>query len=85
MFIPEGLLNKEKEHVEGFAPEVAWVTYGGSEKLAESALRQTDFRDSFLRPLRENNPLLERPAEALQSVVLGRPLGKDHPSVPSYA
>ncbi|MFQ9149257.1 MAG: proline--tRNA ligase [Eubacteriales bacterium] len=35
MFIPEGLLNKEKEHVEGFAPEVAWVTYGGSEKLAE--------------------------------------------------
>ena len=35
MFIPERLLNKEKEHVEGFAPEVAWVTYGGSEKLAE--------------------------------------------------
>ncbi|MBO4229118.1 MAG: proline--tRNA ligase [Clostridia bacterium] len=35
MFIPEALLNKEKEHVEGFAPEVAWVTYGGSEPLAE--------------------------------------------------
>lgn len=35
MFIPESLLNKEKEHVEGFAPEVAWVTYGGSEKLDE--------------------------------------------------
>lgn len=35
MFIPEGLLNKEKEHVEGFAPEVAWVTYGGNEKLTE--------------------------------------------------
>ena len=35
MFIPEGLLNKEKEHVEGFAPEVAWVTHGGSEKLEE--------------------------------------------------
>ena len=35
MFIPEGLLNKEKEHVEGFAPEVAWVTHGGSEKLTE--------------------------------------------------
>ncbi len=35
MFIPESLLNKEKEHVEGFAPEVAWVTYGGSEKLEE--------------------------------------------------
>lgn len=35
MFIPEGLLNKEKDHVEGFAPEVAWVTHGGSEKLEE--------------------------------------------------
>ncbi len=35
MFIPESLLNIEKEHVEGFAPEVAWVTHGGSEKLEE--------------------------------------------------
>ena len=35
MFIPESLLNKEKEHVEGFAPEVAWVTHGGSEELEE--------------------------------------------------
>lgn len=35
MFIPESLLNVEKEHVSGFAPEVAWVTYGGSDKLEE--------------------------------------------------
>ncbi len=35
MFIPESLLNKEKDHVEGFAPEVAWVTHGGSEPLEE--------------------------------------------------
>ena len=35
MFIPESLLNKEKDHVEGFAPEVAWVTHGGNEKLSE--------------------------------------------------
>ena len=35
MFIPEGLLNREKDHVEGFAPEVAWVTHGGNEKLTE--------------------------------------------------
>lgn len=35
MFIPEKLLQKEKDHVEGFAPEVAWVTHGGNEKLAE--------------------------------------------------
>ncbi len=35
MFIPESLLQKEKDHVEGFAPEVAWVTHGGTEQLAE--------------------------------------------------
>ena len=35
LFIPESLLQKEKDHVEGFAPEVAWVTYGGSEELEE--------------------------------------------------
>jgi prolyl-tRNA synthetase len=35
LFIPESLLQKEKDHVAGFAPEVAWVTHGGSEKLAE--------------------------------------------------
>lgn len=35
LFIPESLLQKEKDHVEGFAPEVAWVTYGGNEKLEE--------------------------------------------------
>ena len=35
MFIPESLLQKEKDHVEGFAPECAWVTIGGSEKLTE--------------------------------------------------
>ncbi|MBQ7265496.1 MAG: proline--tRNA ligase [Firmicutes bacterium] len=35
MFIPESLLQKEKDHVEGFAPEVAWVTHGGGEKLQE--------------------------------------------------
>lgn len=35
MFIPESLLNIEKNHVEGFAPEVAWVTHGGHDKLEE--------------------------------------------------
>ena len=35
MFIPESLLQKEKDHVEGFAPEVAWVTHGGNEELPE--------------------------------------------------
>ena len=35
LFIPESLLKKEAEHVEGFAPEVAWVTHGGDELLTE--------------------------------------------------
>ena len=42
LLIPESLLTKEAEHVEGFAPEVAWVTQGGGEKLAERlAIRPT--------------------------------------------
>ena len=35
VLIPESLLQKEKDHVEGFAPEVAWVTEAGGEKLDE--------------------------------------------------
>jgi len=35
LLIPESLLQKESEHVEGFAPEVAWVTYGGSQRMGE--------------------------------------------------
>jgi len=42
LLIPESLLTKEAEHVEGFAPEVAWVTHGGNEKLTERlAIRPT--------------------------------------------
>jgi prolyl-tRNA synthetase len=42
LFIPESLLIREAEHVEGFAPEVAWVTQGGSEVLTERlAVRPT--------------------------------------------
>ncbi len=38
LFIPESLLRKEKEHVEGFAPQVAWVTRGGDEDLEEKLI-----------------------------------------------
>jgi len=42
LFIPESLLQKEAEHVEGFAPEVAWVTHGGDDELEERlAVRPT--------------------------------------------
>src|SRR5678810_1419141 len=39
LFIPESLLMKESEHVEGFAPQVAWVTRGGNEPVSYTHLR----------------------------------------------
>ena len=51
MFIPESLLQKEKDHVEGFAPEVAWVTQGGlqplQEKMCVRPTSETLFCDFF--------------------------------------
>lgn len=56
MFIPESLLVKEKEHVEGFSPEVAWVTQAGDTKLPERlAVRPTSeaiMYDSFSKWIR---------------------------------
>lgn len=53
LFIPESLLQKEKDHVKGFAPEVAWVTMGGNEKLPERLCvrptSETLFCDHFSR------------------------------------
>lgn len=60
LLIPEGLLNKEKELVEGFAPEVAWVTMGGSKELEERlCIRPTsetvfcDFYKSFIKSYKD--------------------------------
>jgi prolyl-tRNA synthetase len=56
LLIPEKLLQKEKEHVEGFSPEVAWVTYTGESKLDERlAVRPTSetiMYDSFSKWIR---------------------------------
>ena len=53
MFIPESLLKKEAEHVEGFSPEVAWVTKAGNtelnEKLAIRPTSETIMYESFSR------------------------------------
>lgn len=61
MFIPESLLQKEKDHVEGFAPEVAWVTHGGSEPLAERLCvrptSETLFCEHFAKIVRSYNDL----------------------------
>ena len=60
LFIPESLLQKEKDHVEGFAPEVAWVTQGGNEPL-----RSPNIGNAVLRPLRAHHPFLARSAQAV--------------------
>ena len=61
MLIPESLLQKEKDHVEGFAPECAWVTMGGGEKLEERyAVRPTSetlFCDHFSHVLQSHRDL----------------------------
>ena len=61
MLIPESLLQKEKDHVEGFAPECAWVTHGGNEKLEERyAIRPTSetlFCEHFANVLQSHRDL----------------------------
>jgi len=61
MLIPESLLQKEKDHVEGFAPECAWVTHGGGEKLEERyAIRPTSetlFCEHFAQVLQSHRDL----------------------------
>ena len=73
MFIPESLLQKEKDHVEGFAPEVAWVTHGGLQPLQERMCvrptSETLFCDFYKNDIQSYRDLP-------QSVVFGCPLGK---------
>ena len=61
MLIPESLLQKEKDHVEGFAPECAWVTMGGGEELEEKyAIRPTSetlFCEHFANVLQSHRDL----------------------------
>ena len=61
MFIPESLLQKEKDHVEGFAPEVAWVTHGGLEPLQERLCvrptSETLFCDFYARDIQSYRDL----------------------------
>ena len=61
MFIPESLLQKEKDHVEGFAPEVAWVTHGGlnplQERLCVRPTSETLFCDLWARTVKSHRDL----------------------------
>ena len=61
MFIPESLLQKEKDHVEGFAPEVAWVTHGGlnplQERLCVRPTSETLFCDFYAKEIQSHRDL----------------------------
>ena len=61
MFIPESLLDKEKDHVEGFAPEVAWVTHGGldplQERLCVRPTSETLFCDFYQKEIQSHRDL----------------------------
>ena len=61
MFIPESLLQKEKDHVEGFAPEVAWVTHGGldplQERLCVRPTSETLFCDFYQKEIQSHRDL----------------------------
>ena len=83
LFIPASLLMKEKEHVEGFAPQVAWVTKGGDEELAEPlVVRPTSeviigtLYAKWIQSWRD----LPGPH---QPVGQRRPLGESHAAVPA--
>ena len=85
VLIPESLLQKEKDHIEGFAPEVAWVTHGGMEQLQERfCIRPTSetlFCDVWSKTVQSYR---DRPAEGVEPVVFCAPLGEDDKTVPAF-
>ena len=58
IFVPESLLLKEAEHVEGFAPEVAWVTHAGQRGAGGAAGDPPDLRDDLRRDVQQVGPVV---------------------------
>ncbi len=84
LFVPRSLLEKEAEHVEGFDPQVAWVTRAGGEDLTEwLAIRPTS-EATHRRGRQGLDPVLSRPAAAAQPVEQRRPLGAAHAPLPAH-
>jgi len=84
LLIPESYLKKEAEHVEGFDPELAWVTIGGQGGARGAARHQADEREHHLRLLQELDPELPRPPHPHKPVVQRPALGEGHPPLPPY-
>ena len=84
LFVPKSLLEREAEHVEGFNPQVAWVTHAGGEELDEPlAIRPTseaiiaEAVKDWIQSYRDL-PLLDEPVEQR------RPLGDAHAALPAH-
>ena len=84
LFIPESLIMREAEHVEGFAPQVAWVTKGGNEEARGEADHPSDVGSHHRHDVREVDPVLARSARPHQSVGERRPLGEGHAAIPAH-
>ncbi len=84
LFIPESLLMKEAEHVEGFAPQVAWVTKGGTEELEEKLIVRPTSETHLRGDVSEVDSVVARSAAAHQPVGQRRALGEGHAAVPAH-
>jgi len=85
LFIPMSFLEKEKEHVEGFSPELAVVTIGGGETLEEPLVVRPHFRNHYRLHVLEVDKKLPRPAGTDQPVGQRSALGIAHTPVPAHA
>ena len=77
-------LEKEADHIEGFAPEVAWVTHGGMEETAGEILYPSYIRDAVLRSVGKNCTVLQRSSKGMESVEFRASLGEDNKTIPSF-
>ena len=84
LLIPEGLLRKEAAHVEGFAPQVAWVTHGGEEELEERLVGAAHVGSHGLHAVRKVDSVVEGPAHSPEPMGKRRPLGESHTPVPAH-
>ena len=75
---------REAEHVEGFSPQVAWVTRGGDEELEERARDPPDVRSDHRHDVREVDQVVARSARPHQPVGQRRPLGEGDAAVPAH-
>ena len=84
LLIPESLLMKEAEHVEGFAPQVAWVTQGGNEELEERAGHPSDLGNDHRHDVRQVGAVVARSAHPHQPVGQRRALGEGDAPLPAH-